>query len=128
MDAVNLCEKCALNMTNYLNELNKNADIKYLYTMAKWRIERDRAKIKQLEADSGNWKSAYNLADKERNKLEQKNQKLREAIGNAISGLSSVRAIWNSPQMDNSHGTKAIRKLREVQQDLVIAQKALEDK
>jgi len=61
MDAVNLCEKCALNMTNYLNELNKNVDIKYLYTMAKWRIERDRAKIKQLEAENTRLKEALEI-------------------------------------------------------------------
>ena len=114
MDAVNLCEKCALNMTNYLNELNKNVDIKYLYTMAKWRIERDRAKIKQLEADSGNWKSAYNLADKERNKLEQKNQKLREAL----EKVADPKGAYDMDRLRHCENT--VKNLVE------IAQKALE--
>ena len=51
MDWVNMCPKCATNLSNYINELGKNSDIKYLHMMAKWRIERDKNKIKQLEHD-----------------------------------------------------------------------------
>ena len=55
------------------------------------------------------------------------NQRLREAIGKAISGLSTVHAMFNSPQMDNSHVRRSIEEARHVQRDLILAQKAIKD-
>ena len=46
---------------------------------------------------------------------------LKNAIGKAISDLSTAQAMYNSPQMDNSHGRKSIEKIKEVRKDLVIA-------
>ncbi len=46
---------------------------------------------------------------------------LRNAIGKAISDLSTVNATFNSPQMDGSHIRKSIEKTKEVQKDLIKA-------
>ena len=41
-------------------------------------------RIKQLEADSGNWEAAYKTCAKSEDKLIEENQRLREAINKLI--------------------------------------------
>ena len=43
-------------------------------------VDRLHDKIKQLEADSGNWEAAYKTCAKSEDKLIEENQRLREAI------------------------------------------------
>jgi len=97
MEAVNLCDKCALNMSNYLNELNKDINIKYKYTMAKWRIERDRAKIKQLEAENKIFLETKTALTQQVMDLTQENTRLKEALkkiaNNATDNVYDVSFI-----------------------------------
>ena len=121
MEAVNLCDKCALNMSNYLNELNKDINIKYKYTMAKWRIERDRAKIKQLEAELkdhkktiSNQTESYAKALNYNNELEAENKRL----GKALKKVADPKGAYDMDRLRHCENT--VKNLVE------IAQKALE--
>ena len=82
-------------------------------------ILRKNEKIVQLEAEIKDIKDAYAIVMNEEcasdevhctcvPALRAENQRLTEAIGKAISGLSTVHAMFNSPQMDNSHVRRSI--------------------
>jgi len=49
MDGVNNCPTCATNLSNYVQCLQSIKKVEYKLGMAKWRIERDKLRIKQLE-------------------------------------------------------------------------------
>jgi septal ring factor EnvC (AmiA/AmiB activator) len=99
MDAINLCSQCSTNLCNYLNELGKNQNIKYLYMMAKWRIERDKDKIKQLEEElkleKENFSTCEKLLDETRTDLyseQEENQRLQEAINEIDDAPAKILA------------------------------------
>ena len=59
MEYINNCPTCALNLSNYVRALHDIKKVEYKLSMAKWRIERNNTRIKQLEDDR---KEVFDLA------------------------------------------------------------------